>query len=129
MSARTSAGRGPQARATRRRGPHVGPVAITPLRVTLLIALLGGLVFLAYAVIVRDQLQVPLLATGFAVVGIVFAVMAVLAVNGLLKAGRDGRDGTAVATAVAGGLIAVAALMSLAAAVIMGLIWTGTRGA
>jgi hypothetical protein len=128
MSARTSGGRRSQARATNRPGPHVGPVAVTPLRVTLLIALLGGFGFLGYAVIVRDQLQVPLLATGFAVVGIVLGVMAILSVNGVLKAGRDRRDGLAVITAVAGGLIAVAALLSLAAAVIMGLIWTGTQG-
>lgn len=129
MSARPTADRRPQARRPQRRGPHLGPVAITPLRVTLLIALLGGLGFLVYAVVVRDQLQVPLLATGFAVVGIVLVVMAILSVNGVINAGRGGRDGTAVMTAVAGGLIAVAALLSLAAAVIMSLLWTGTQGA
>ncbi len=129
MSGRTPSGRRPPARAARRRGPHLGPVAITPLRATLLIALLGGLAFLAYAVLVRDQLQVPLLATGFAVVGIVFVVMAALAVNGVVRAGREGHDATAVLTAVFGGLIAAAALLSLAAAAIMSLIWTGTQGA
>ena len=51
----------------RRRGPHLGPFRITPLRVTLVIALGGGIAFLAYATFVRDQLQVPLMATGFAV--------------------------------------------------------------
>ena len=91
--------------------------------------LLGGLGFLAYSVLVRDQLQVPLMASGFAVVGIVLAVMSVVAVLAVLRAGREGRDGTAVMTAVFGGLIAVAALLSLAAAVIMSMIWTGTRGA
>jgi hypothetical protein len=113
----------------RRRGPHLGPVAITPLRVMLLIALLGGLAFLVYAVLVRDQLQVPLMASGFAVIGLVFAAMAVLALVSVVRAGRDGRDGSAVVTALFGGLIAVAALMSLAGAVIMSLIWSGTRGA
>jgi hypothetical protein len=95
----------------------------------LLIALLGGLGFLAYAVLVRDQLQVPLMASGFAVIGLVFAAMAVLALVSVVRAGRAGRDGTAVMTALFGGLIAVAAFMSLAAAVIMSLIWSGTRGA
>jgi hypothetical protein len=94
--------------------------------VTLLIAFLGGLGFLGYALIVRDQLQVPLMATGFAVIGLVFAAMAVLAVISVISAGRDGRDGTAVMTALFGGLIAVGALMSLAAAVIMSLIWGGS---
>ena len=78
--------RTPPRRAARRprrgsRGPHLGPVRITPLRVTLLVALLGGIGFLAYATLVRDQLQVPLMATGFAVCGIVFAVVAVLSVR------------------------------------------------
>jgi hypothetical protein len=95
----------------------------------LVIALLGGLAFLLYAVLVRDQLQVPLMASGFAVIGLVFAAMAVLALVSVVRAGRDGRDGSAVVTALFGGLIAVAALMSLAGAVIMSLIWSGTRGA
>ena len=113
----------------RGRGPHIGPIGLSPVRVMLLIALLGGLGFLAYAVLVRDQLQVPLMASGFAVIGLVFAAMAVLALAAVVRAGRAGRDGTAVMTALVGGLIAVAALMSLAGAVIMSLIWSGTRGA
>ena len=70
---------------------------------TLFVALLGGFAFLAYAVFVRDQLQVPLMATGFAVAGIVFGVVAVLAVLGVVRAGREGRDGRAVMTALVGG--------------------------
>jgi hypothetical protein len=112
----------------RRAGPHLGPIRITPVRLTLAIALAGGLAFLAWSVLVRDQLQVPLMATGFAICGLVFAAIAVLAVVSVVRAGRDGRDGTAVLTALAGGLIAVAALMSLAAAVIFSLIWGGTTG-
>ena len=120
----------PDAPATGRgRGPHIGRIRLSPVRVMLLIALLGGLGFLAYAVLVRDQLQVPLMASGFAVIGLVFAAMAVLALAAVVRAGRAGRDGTAVMTALVGGLIAVAALMSLAGAVIMSLIWSGTRGA
>lgn len=120
-------GPGPASRRTR--GPHIGPVSLSPLRVILFVALLGGLAFLAYAVLVRDQLQVPLMASGFAVIGLVFAAMAVLAVVSVIRSGRDGRDGMAVMTALFGGLIAVAAMLSLAAAVIMSLIWSGTAGA
>lgn len=141
MSGRTTSSRRPQASARydddaprggspkRKRGPHIGPIGISPLRVTLFIALLGGLGFLAYAVFVRDALQVPLMASGFAVIGLVFAVMAVLALLSVVRSGRDGRDGMAVMTALFGGLIAVASLMSLAAAVIMSLLWSGTKGA
>jgi hypothetical protein len=113
----------------RRTGTHVGPVRVTPVRVTLLIALAGGIGFLLWSVIVRDQLQVPLMATGFAVLGLVFAAVAVLSVAAVVRAGREGRDGAAVLTALLGGLFAIGALMSLAAAVIFSLIWGGTPGA
>ncbi len=109
------------------RGPHIGPVRITPLRVTLTVALAGGLGFLAWSVFVRDANQVPMMATGFAVCGIVFATVAVLSVGRIVSAGREGRDGTAVMTALIGGLVAVAALMFLAGAVIMSLIWSSTK--
>lgn len=110
-----------------RRGLRIGPVRITPLRATLAVALAGGLAFLAWSVFVRDANQVPMMATGFAVCGIVFAVVAAMSVGRIINAGREGRDGTAVATALVGGLIAAAALMLLAGAVIMSLIWSGTK--
>jgi len=44
----------------------------------------------------------------------------------VIRSGRAGRDGTAVATALFGGLLAAAAMMALAAAAIMGMIWGGT---
>ena len=50
-----------------------------------------------------------------------------MAVFGVMHAGREGRDGRAVLTALVGGLVAIAALMFLTAALIMGLIWSGTR--
>lgn len=113
----------------RRSGTWLGPVRVTPVRVTLLVALAGGVGFLLWAVLVRDQLQVPLMATGFAICGLVFAATAVLSVAAVVRAGREGRDGTAVTTALLGGVVAIVALMSFAAAVIMSLIWGGTPGA
>lgn len=112
----------------RRSGPHVGPVRITPLRVTLAVALAGGIGFLAWSVFVRDQLQVPLMATGFAICGLVLVVVAALSVAAVIRAGREGRDGAAVLTALVGGLVAVASMMLLAGAVIMSMIWGGTKG-
>jgi hypothetical protein len=99
---------------------------ITPARVTLAVALVGGLAFLAYSIIVRDQLQIPLMASGFAIIALVLAAMAVMAVAGVVRAGRAGRDGRAVLTALVGGLLAIAAFLAFAAAVIMFLIWGGT---
>ena len=107
-------------------GPHVGPVRVTPARVSLTLALGGGLGFLAYAIVVRDQLQVPLMASGFAITGLALAAVAVMAVAGIVRAGREGRDAAALVNALLGGLVAVASLMAFAAAIVMALIWGST---
>ncbi len=112
----------------RRPGPYLGPLRVTPVRVMLLIALVGGLAFLAYSIIVRDQLQIPLMATGFAICGLVFAATAVMGVMEVVRAGREGRDGAAVLTALVAGGLAIGSLLSIAVAVIMSLIWSGTKG-
>ena len=112
------------------RGPHIGPLRITPLRVTLAVALAGGIVFLSWSVFVRDAnqaYQVPMMATGFFVCGIVLAIAAVMSLGKVVSAGREGRDGTAVLTALVGGLMAAVAMLMLAGAVVMSLIWTGTK--
>jgi hypothetical protein len=111
----------------RRRGPHLGPLALTPVRVMLFVALIGGLGFLAYSVLIRDTLQVPLMATGFLVCGIVFGLAALLALLAVIRAGRERRDGTAVIAALGGGMLAVASLLSLAAGMIFAMIWSGTK--
>jgi hypothetical protein len=129
--------RAPKARASTKRsaprrsssagGASIGPVRITPLRVTLAIALVGGLAFLAWATFVRDANQVPMMATGLFVTGVVLGVVALMSVGRILNAGRDGRDGTAVITALVGGLFAMGSLLMLAVAVILALIWNGTK--
>ena len=52
-------------------GPHIGPLRLTPTRVTLGIALFGSAAFLLYAITVRDASQIPLLSSGAAVLGMV----------------------------------------------------------
>lgn len=109
-------------------GPRLGRVRITPLRVTLGVALAGGIGFLLWSVLVRDQLQVPMMATGFAICGLVLLVVAVLSVAAVIRAGREGREAAAVLTALGGGLVAAASMLLLAGAVIMSMIWGGTKG-
>ena len=56
-------------RATVRVGPHLGPIRLTPTRVFIGVALLGSVAYLVYALTVRDANQIPLLASGAAILG------------------------------------------------------------
>ena len=55
---------------------NAGTRRLTPGIVFLAIALVGSLLFVAYAVNVRDASQIPLLAAGGAAVGIAFIALA-----------------------------------------------------
>jgi hypothetical protein len=105
----------------RRPGIRLGRLLLTPTRVTLLIALVGSIVFLLYAITVRDPSQIPLLASGLAVLGIVFAGLALAGAIGTYWAGVDGRGGRALGLAVLGGIAAVIAFGCFSAAVILAL--------
>ena len=107
----------------RRRGLHLGPVDITPTRVTLLIALIGSVGFLAYAITVRDPSQIPLLASGAAVLGIVFAALAFSGAVAAIRAGRLGAGGRAFAMALGGGIASVIAFGCFGAAIVLALVW------
>jgi hypothetical protein len=109
--------------ARRRRGAHIGPLSITPTRVTLLLALIGSVGFLGYAITVRDPSQIPLLASGAAVLGIVFAALAVGGAVSAVRAGREGSGGRAFAMALAGGVASVIAFGCLGAAIVLALVW------
>ena len=73
------------------------------------------------------QLQVPMMATGFAICGLVFAAVAVLSVDGRRPGRPRGpRRPRRCSRRCSAGSSPSAALMFLAAAVIMGMIWSGT---
>jgi hypothetical protein len=103
-------------------GPHLGPVRITPTRVVLLVALVGSLAYLAFAITVRDASQIPMLSSGAAVLGIVFGALAVLGAVATYRAGVDGRSGQAFTLAVLGGVAAMIAAGCFAAAIVLGLV-------
>src|SRR4029079_7500016 len=56
-------------------GAHLGPIPITATGVLIVIALIASIAYLAYAISVRDASQIPLLASGAVVLGIVFAAI------------------------------------------------------
>jgi hypothetical protein len=114
----------PPRRASRGRGVYIGPVRVTPVRVVLVLALIGTLAYLAYALTVRDTGQIPMLASGAAVLGIVFLGLAVAGGQGTLVAGREGRNKDAIAMALGGGIAAMIGFGALAGAIVLALVWT-----
>jgi hypothetical protein len=101
-----------------RRETQVAGIRITPTRVLLALALVGSLAYLAFAISVRDASSIPLLASGAAILGLVFAGLAAAGAFSTLQAGREGADGRAFAMAILGGLCAIAAFGCWAAAVV-----------
>ena len=107
----------------RQTGPRLGRLKLTPTRVTLAVALFGSVAFLLYAITVRDASQIPLLSSGAAVLGLVFAALAVAGAISTYRASREGRGGLAFASAVLGGIAALIAFGCLSWAVILALVW------
>jgi hypothetical protein len=107
-----------------RRGVYLGPIRITPVRVVLVVAAIGTLAYLAYALTVRDTSQIPMLASGAAVLGIVFLGLAVAGAHGTLVAGGERRNRDALALALGGGIAAMIGFGAIAGAVVLALVWT-----
>jgi hypothetical protein len=111
---------GPRTTGTRRTSSS-GP--ITPFRVVVVLALVGSLAYLAFAITVRDASQIPMLSSGAAVLGIVFVVVALGGAVSSYRAGIEGRGGRAVLTAAFAGFAAIAAAGSFSAAIVLALVW------
>jgi hypothetical protein len=103
---------------------RIGPIAITPTGILLVVALLGSLLYLLYAITVRDASQIPLLASGAVVLGIVFVGVAVTGLIATWRSSVRGRDGLAIAHALVGGIACLAAAGCFAVAIILGLVST-----
>ncbi|MER3417697.1 MAG: hypothetical protein C4343_00950 [Chloroflexota bacterium] len=106
-----------------RLGPHLGPLRLTPARISLGIALGGALLLFVYALLRRDELQVPLLASSALVIGLVFAAFAVAGAVATYRAAADSRGGEALVLAIVGGCFAVGACGAFAAALVLALLW------
>ena len=91
----------------------------SPGLIFLAVALIGSVVFAVYAVTVRDASQIPLLAAGSAVLGIVFIALAAYALRSIWRAGIAGRSGQALALGVGGGIAVVIGAGCVAAAIIL----------
>ncbi len=85
----------------------------------LAIALGGSVIFALFTITVRDASQIPLLASGAAVLGIAFFALAAYSARATWHAGIDGRDRRAVLMALAGGSAAIVGAGCLAGAIIL----------
>ena len=103
----------------------LGPIPITVTGVLIAIALIGSLAYLAYAFTVRDASQIPLLASGAFVLGIVFAAIAAVGARATWRSSVGGRDARAFAHAIVGGLAALAAAACFAGTVVLVLLNQG----
>jgi hypothetical protein len=91
----------------------------------LVVAIIGSIVYMGYAVTVRDTSQIPLLASGAIVLAVVFAAVAVYSLRATLRAGHDGRDGWAILVALVGGGAAITAAGCATLAIIGFLVASG----
>lgn len=91
---------------------------ISPGAVILAVALIGSVAYLLYAITVRDPSQIPLLASGAVVLGLVFAALAVYSLRATWRAGIAERNGRAVALALVGGTAAIVSAGCFAVAII-----------
>ena len=114
MSRSSGARRSPQAYRPERSRRTVSPGAVL-----LAIALGGSVVFALYTLTVREASQIPLLASGSAVLGIAFVAVAAYAVRAAWQAGLDRRSGRALALALSGGVSAMIGAGGLAGAIIL----------
>jgi hypothetical protein len=113
--ARRRSAAGPPPSATRR----IGPIPVTITGVLIVVALIGSLAYLLYAVTVRDASQIPLLASGAVVLGIVFAAVAFVGARAAWRSSVGGRDGRAFAHALVGGIASLVAAACFAGAFIL----------
>ncbi len=106
-----------------RQGLYLGPLRITVTRVILFVAVVGSAGYLAYALTVRDATQIPMLASGAAVLGIVFAAVALAGAIETVRAARADRPARSVVAAIFGGVAGVIACGCFAAAALLALLW------
>jgi hypothetical protein len=107
-------------------GPHIGPIRITPVRVGLVLALVGSLAYIAYAILrVEDDAQIPMVTSGGAVLGLVFAAISVGSAIRMWRAWQDRLQGQTVLFAIVGGISGMIALGCFAGALILGLVISG----
>jgi hypothetical protein len=103
---------------------QLGRFRLTPISLVVIAAFVGSGAFIAYAILkVRDTSQIPMLSSGFGVLGLAFVAVAVGALIQLWRAASARRMGRALGLAILGGLLGLAAIGCFTATVLLALLW------
>ncbi len=107
-----------------RSGPHLGPVRITPTRTVLAIVFFGSIAYIAWAILrVEDSAQIPMLTSGVAVLGLVFAALSIGGAIRMWRAWQANWQGQTLLFALLGGIAGMLALGCFAGALVLALVW------
>ena len=106
-----------------RQRPHLGPIPITAVNVLIALAFVGSLIFIAYVVLRIEEEQIPLMASGFAVLGTSLAAIAISALVAMWRAAAHARGGRALGLAIIGGLAGLAAIGCFTVTALSALVW------
>jgi hypothetical protein len=100
-------------------GTRLGPIPITATGILIAIALVLSLAYVVFAIGVRDASQIPLLASGLVVLGLVFVAIAAVGGRAAWRSSVRGSDARAFGHALIGGLASLAAAGCIAGALIL----------
>jgi hypothetical protein len=106
-------------------GPRLGPVPITATGVLIAIAFVLSLAYFGFAIGVRDASQIPLLASGLVVLGLVFIAIAAVGGRAAWRSSVRGSDARAFGHALIGGFASLAAAGCMAGALILIMVRAG----
>jgi hypothetical protein len=94
------------------------------MRAVVAIAFLGSIAYIGWAVLrVRDETQIPMLSSGFAILGLACVAVAIGALMSLWRAAARSELGRAVGLAIGGGLFGLAAIGCFTATVVFAMLW------
>jgi hypothetical protein len=106
-----------------RRG-RIGRLRLTPVTVVVGLALIGSALFILWVVAAIDEDQIPLLASGFVVMGASFTAIAIGSIVGMWRAASRAHAGRALVLAIVGGMAALAAIGCFTITALSALVWT-----
>lgn len=103
---------------------QLGRFRLTPMTLVVAVAFLGSSAFILYAILrVRDSTQIPMLSSGFAILGLSFVAIAFGALIQLWRAAATARLARAMGLAIVGGVSGLAAIGCFTATVLLALLW------